>query len=394
MITELKLHDWKSFADALLYIDPLTFVIGINASGKSNIFDALDFLHKMAEGIPVGDIIATMRGGEEWVLRKGTRQFALSVKVQDGELAYLYSVAVGLVHGTFRIISERLEKQTDNLQTKTLFATAGDMQDSQSSTITTSFLASRGEKRLELNRDTAAISQIGIIANTVIKEIRDAAVFVLDNLKRIFVLNPMPSAMRGYASLAKELLPDASNVAGVLADMNEKQKQAVEKLLTKYIRPLPERDLNAVWAEKVGRFGKDAMLYCEENWLDGPMQLDAKGMSDGTLRFIAIVMALLTVSPGSLLVIEEIDNGLHPSRAEELINVLRELGGERSIDVLCSTHNPILLNSLGNQMLPFISYVKRDDQGASTISLLENKENLAKLMAANSLGGLMINDLL
>lgn len=35
MITELRLQNWKSFSDARLYIDPITVLIGTNASGKS-----------------------------------------------------------------------------------------------------------------------------------------------------------------------------------------------------------------------------------------------------------------------------------------------------------------------------------------------------------------------
>ena len=44
MIEYIQLHNWKSFADAKLFIEPLTFVIGTNASGKSNILDAFYFL--------------------------------------------------------------------------------------------------------------------------------------------------------------------------------------------------------------------------------------------------------------------------------------------------------------------------------------------------------------
>ena len=43
MITELRLQNWKIFSDAKLYIDSITVIIGTNASGKSNIFDALKF---------------------------------------------------------------------------------------------------------------------------------------------------------------------------------------------------------------------------------------------------------------------------------------------------------------------------------------------------------------
>lgn len=58
--------------------------------------------------------------------------------------------------------------------------------------------------------------------------------------------------------------------------------------------PLPERDINKVISEPVGLIKSDAMLYCYEDW--NPEQpVDARGMSDGTLRFIAIVVALLAV---------------------------------------------------------------------------------------------------
>ena len=178
--------------------------------------------------------------------------------------------------------------------------------------------------------------------------------------------------------------------------LEDSQKKEFEDKLTKYLRPLPEKDLRRVWAEKVGLFNGDAMLYCEEKWTDNStLQLDARGMSDGTLRFIAIIVALLTGVPQSLLIIEEVDNGLHPSRSEELVKVLRELGNERSIDILCTTHNPALIDALGHKMMPFISYVKRDaETGTSIIALLEDKENLAKLMAGHTIGDMMTNDLI
>ena len=118
-------------------------------------------------------------------------------------------------------------------------------------------------------------------------------------------------------------------------------------------------------------------------------------MSDGTLRFIAIVVALLTGKAGSLLVIEEVDNGLHPSRSQELVNVLKTLGDKSQIDIICTTHNPVLIDTLGHEMIPFISYVTRSEKtGCSIIALLEDKKNLAKLMASSSVGDLMTEDAL
>ena len=214
---------------------------------------------------------------------------------------------------------------------------------------------------------------------------------IKEDLQNLFVFNPIPEKMRGYSPVSSELKPDGSNIAGVIAALNPEEKEKLEAELTKYVSPLPEKDIKKIQAVTVGLNNSDAMLYCFEEW-NPDKAIDARGMSDGTLRFAAIVLALLTAKPHSLLVIEEIDNGLHPSRAKELVKVLKEISIKRSVDVLCTTHNPTLINELGGEMIPFINYVKRDEEGNSVIELLEEKDNLAKLMASSSIGDLMTED--
>lgn len=83
--------------------------------------------------------------------------------------------------------------------------------------------------------------------------------------------------MRNYSPLAERLDPDAGNIAGLLAGMSFEDQQNVEKRLTEYVRPLPEKDINRIWAEKVRRFESDAMLYCEEEWVNGEkIEIDAR----------------------------------------------------------------------------------------------------------------------
>ena len=102
--------------------------------------------------------------------------------------------------------------------------------------------------------------------------------------------------MRGYSPLADKLDPDASNIAGVIAALPQEKQGEIEGVLTKYAGKLYERDIQRVYAETVGKFKTDAMLYCEEHWRDDipPSTVDARGMSDGTLRFLAILTALQT----------------------------------------------------------------------------------------------------
>ena len=50
MIATVEFEHWKSYSQASLHVDPLTVLIGTNASGKSNALDALLFLHRVASG--------------------------------------------------------------------------------------------------------------------------------------------------------------------------------------------------------------------------------------------------------------------------------------------------------------------------------------------------------
>jgi predicted ATPase len=319
MITKLRLKNWKSFKDSTLYIDPLTILIGINASGKSNVLDALDFLKKISTpNWSINDAAGSIRGGFDFIIKRGEKKCQLEVTVTDNDK----------------------------------------------------------ESVTKINFPNEKTWYKGQIAK---------------ELQNIIIFNPVPEKMRGYSPVSSELKPDGSNIAGVIASLPKDEKEKLEAELTKYVSPLPEKDIRKIQSVTVGLNNSDAMLYCYEEW-NPDKPIDARGMSDGTLRFAAIVLALLTAKPHSLLVIEEIDNGLHPSRAKELVKVMKELSQKRSVDILCTTHNPVLINELGNDMIPFISYVKRDSEGNSVIELLEEKDNLAKLMASSTIGGIMTED--
>lgn len=333
MITKLRLKNWKSFKDSTVYIDPLTILIGVNASGKSNVLDALDFIHKLltSKTDKTSEFLATIRGGKNWLIRRGEKMCELEITVANDNLEVIYT-----------------------------FWSDGE-------TVSMSFQSTDGKAS-------------GETKDKCFKE-----------LQSIFVFNPVPEKMRGYSPVSSELKPDGSNIAGVIASLPKDEKEKLEAELTRYVSPLPEKDIRKIQSVTVGLNNSDAMLYCYEEW-NPDKPIDARGMSDGTLRFAAIVLALLTAKPHSLLVIEEIDNGLHPSRAKELVKVMKELSQKRSVDILCTTHNPVLINELGNEMIPFISYVKRDSEGNSVIELLEEKDNLAKLMASSTIGGIMTED--
>lgn len=115
-----------------------------------------------------------------------------------------------------------------------------------------------------LNRSASVLSQIAHLSLR--KEIAEGVTKVVKALRGIFALDPIPAHMRNYTPFSELLKPDASNIAGVIAALPEREKLEIEQTLTNYVSHLPERDIRRVWAEPVGKFNSDAMLYCEEQW--------------------------------------------------------------------------------------------------------------------------------
>ena len=414
MLKKLILENWKSFRYAELPIDPLTVLIGTNASGKSNAIEALEFLKRIASGKQIQDSLTgnlfypAIRGGIDWITLRSQTSFTLSLLTQGeaDDIDYLYTITVG-VHPEIQLLSESLTRIESNSEPKkntieifffqTEDSDRSDLKDDMESefAIFARFSIDESRSYSVAIDQTATSSQtfLGILSGMIGRKHKfyEGVRSFLRAIQNIFILDPLPSKMRSYSPLSNELLSDASNIAGVLAALPDEEKVYIEMTLSTYISHLPEKDIRKVWAEPVGRLNSDAMLYCEESWSsDEPaMVIDARGMSDGTLRFLAIVTALLTQPEGSQLVIEEVDNGLHPSRSELLLKMLKELGAKRKIDILVTTHNPALLNALEPEMIPFVVVAHRDSQtGESKLTPLDDIQRLPKLLASGHIGDL------
>jgi hypothetical protein len=405
MIKEIQLRRWKSFEEAQLFIDPLTILIGTNAGGKSNALDSLRFLQRIGSGRDLSSAILGesaqpgIRGGVDWVSLKPYTSFELNATIQtEGGTDFQYLIEVE-TSSRCELLAESLIRikyrhKTKNNPYKTRLYQTDPITTPQPNIDARLYSGSRATKK-HFSRSMSILSQIP--AQSVPKEIAEGVEQITKALRAIFVLDPIPSHMRGYSPLADQLLPDGSNMAGVIAALPLAEKSTMETKLTEFVRQLPERDIRKVWAEPVGKFNSDAMLYCEEDWGAERTSsiVDARGMSDGTLRFVGILTALLTRPMGSLLVVEEVDNGLHPSRAVLLLKMLRQIGLERNIDVVVTTHNPALLDALEPRLLPFITVAHRDlVTGYSRLTLLEDVRQLPKLLAAGPLGQLATQGLI
>jgi predicted ATPase len=198
--------------------------------------------------------------------------------------------------------------------------------------------------------------------------------------------------MRDYSFLQEKTLQgDGAALSSVLYQLVEEKGEKEEILL--FIRDLPEQDISDITFLTTQR--NEVMVQLHETFGKQSSVREAALLSDGTLRVLAVAAALLSVQPGSLVIIEEIDNGVHPSRAELLLKNIQRVARERQLHVLLTTHNPALLDAIPQEAVPDTVACYRDpENGDSRLIRLEDLESYPELVAQGPLGRLVTRGIL
>jgi hypothetical protein len=214
-----------------------------------------------------------------------------------------------------------------------------------------------------------------------------------DSLASMFFLDPVPRFMRDYANLAdRALMEDGRNLSGILYHLCGPKGVGKEALLD-FVRALPEQDIVDISFVETPR--GEAMVQLQESFAGKKQKRDAPILSDGTLRVLAAAAILLSAREGSVVVIEEIDNGVHPSRAKLLLQNILAIAKQRSLSVLLTAHNPALLDAVPLEALPKVACCYRDPQtGDSCITHLEDLDSSPALLARGPLGALATSGVL
>ena len=88
--------------------------------------------------------------------------------------------------------------------------------------------------------------------------------------------------------------------------------------------------------------GGTVQFYLHESTFDSP--IPATRLSDGTIRFIAILAVLLAPNPPSFVCIEEPEFGLHPDAVAQVAELLIEASSRMQLVV--TTHSESLVSAL------------------------------------------------
>ncbi len=300
MLERLRLTNFKSFVDEAADLSPLTLLVGANASGKSNFLDALRFLQQLSSDRLVSEILdgdehgwGGLRGGAREAARVDTTSFTLESTWRLPASVDMSLGGEGSSPVTHKIVCQTVP------EAKLVYESFG-----------------RGPQK----------ALMGAFENLYFPDIQ-------------------PRRMRSYGKRRLPLGDDANNISGVLARIcdDPQEKLTLIEWLAEICAP-ELADLDFIEVSELG----DVMAVIVEK---SGRRITARSLSDGTLRFLGLLVALRTAKPGSVILMEEIEADLHPTRIRLLVQYLRAVTREREVQVIATTHSPVVLQWLDEQTL-------------------------------------------
>jgi predicted ATPase len=400
-IEELRLTRFKSFRDAVLPLRDLTLLIGRNGSGKSNAIDGLQVLAKLALGEDIRDAIEgsrregpEVRGGARGCAPFGEQTFQLGCRVRAGEETFELDVSIQ-VDPDIQIVAERLWC-SEGTSERSLLETNPPEPD-RADIVAHYDNGKQGPNPGLLFRSSRLLTtQVATKVpsdSEALQRVHRGAALVIEALEAVFVLDPVPSLMRQYVPARDTLLRrQADNlsaaVGGLLAQPETGQQ------LHELVRSLPEQTVDAISVQP-SALG-DVIIALEERQGSRCVPVSARVMSDGMLRFVAFATALLSAPLATeesseegytMLVIEEVENGLHPSQAARVVQLVKAQSERRRVRTLATTHSPAILTALDAEDHAGVIVCDRDpESGTSRLRSLVALPGYARAMAVGSLG--------
>jgi predicted ATPase len=360
-IERVTLSNYRSFASCDVSLRPLMFLVGPNGAGKSNFLDALSLI---AESLrtSLGQALLK-RGGIEEVRRRSpghpnSFDIRLDFRLRTGHWGHYWIIVGESRRGAFGV----------NFEECVVFAP-------NSKTIQAMFMVQDG-----LMADTSlpiapqpSPDRLYLVLASGLPEFRP----VYDALSRMGFYNFSPDRMREPqpADLGELLAADGRNIASVLALLKRRDPVAVERINEYLSMAVP--GIHQVAAQRL-RTTYELDIRQSVTGSNFPWRFSAAGVSDGTLRALGVLTALLQTGldrdPAIPLVgIEEPELGLHPAAVRVLLDAFRE--ASQSTQVIVSSHSPDLLDDKGIETDSILA-VSREG-GNSAISPVQEADRQA-----------------
>ena len=399
MIRSLRLVNFKNFADETLKVGPFTVIVGANASGKSNIRDAFRFLHGIGRGYTLAEILGGKYGAggqREWEPIRGAPNeigrldsefniphstFAIDVQVErDGLEKIAYSIAVWF--DAFGPNGFSISKEKLSTESSTVYTTDRLPGEYDENLLWLQIERKRGMP-VSLSRSQPALSQFFLRFERLYNEyMSDPGLLPYFQNMRFVELSP--ERMRESSVPGASMLGDSGqNLPSVLESICADAERKMT--LMSWLQELTPMDVKEFEFPR-DPSGRVHLHIVERNG----RKVSAYSASDGTLRFLGILAALLGPNESGLYFFEEIDSGIHPNRLWLLLDLIERQTAKGKIQVVTTTHSPALLAWMNDTTFEHTSVVYRDEYWTdSVIRPIAGLYNLRELRESQGLERLL-----
>lgn len=412
MLTRIEINGFKSFRDFGLDLNPFSAVVGPNASGKSNLFDAIKFLSLLAQS-DVSSAMRSLRGEPSELFRssplgsadrmkfavevllspEGEDSFGNTYKIKGQRVRYEISIAIrknksGWIDGAFvshedcRVLKpgpdthpfvKRIKPSYSHRKMPLLettyeqgrqIATFSIRQDGDSD----SGVSKRGRPMI-LSAAEAGTSALSTITTPEFPHLYALRQFFLSI--KFLEINPTAARSSNDRFESKQLKPDASNLSAVLSRM--KNDTSSTDLPYGVISDVSSDLTSLIPSVKkvIVDDGLDAKEYSFSVEMSDGQIFSSRVISDGTLRLLALLATLNDPQRTGVLCFEEPENGVHEGRIPRLIQLLRsatdiETARDPIFQILLNTHSPAVMSSLETDEIIAADSVSVTSPGTTT----------------------------
>ena len=366
-LTGMRASLYKSLQNVQLSLGALNVLIGANASGKSNILDALRFL---SEGLRARDFSESVnsRGGITHLAWKGSPAecFELETLYDDAGRLFSWKVIVRRQQHGFTVAEQVEEREAGEPPSLLLDATNGQ----------TSWWSAQAKG----NQVKMSLSPTGCALASACADESFPARRIGEFIQRWGFFDPSPPILRRAAMMTDGdiLDPYGRNLAARLYALSEAPDggKTFQRIVaaTQLVLGVPER-LEFRTSEVDGRVH---FVQHEPGLMYGVHQV---GASSGTLRMLALMTALFGETGASLVGIEEPENHVHPSALKAFAEYLRD--ASHDVQIVVTTHSPLLLDYLP---APEELAVVRRTEAGTVVHREPNPDAIRKALEASGFG--------
>lgn len=379
MLKKLRLKNFKNFKDAELDLGTFTVLVGANATGKSNIRDAFRFLHGIGRGYSLSEIIGEkysdgvlqwrgIRGGTQEISYQG-QPFSLEIDLtfvyEDQEVAGNYFIEVRAGEPGFPPVLVEEWLQCEGYEYPIFHARASEQSQDFLELQFFDFSMKAGAKtvpwEISFARYTPVLSQLkyndslreNLKESEAVKIVRTA----IEKFSSFRFVELEPGSMRKSSLPGQKLEEHGENLASVLqkiyADVSGK-----ETLLywLKELTPMDACDFEF----PIDLAGKITIQIVEKSG----QKVSAYSASDGTLRLLGLLAALIEPGDANFYFFEELEIGIHPNRLHLLSQFIESCVAKSHLQVAITTHSPQLLRFLSSETLEHTSLTYRNPESS------------------------------